>query len=216
MEFVKPWYAESSLEFVDELRRETAPGHVLHDIPVSLLARRRDRDEVLFALNDGSQRVAKVHLTWARQRERLPWPHTTVFADIVAWVGSMRADQAEYGNEEAEFIRGLVREFPELQPVLDVHLSGQGGELLPHLFLADLVRWLEAQFSDSEPKAQALPLIKRLCAFMEAEFVRGDEQVRELLAVSFVENLPSTGELGASLRSFLGPTLEEEFRRVNW
>jgi len=98
MEFLEPWYAESNLEFVNELRRETMAGHPLHGVPVSVLARRRDCDDVLFAIDDGSQRVAKVHLTHAQRPEKPPWPPTVVFADITAWVEWVRADRAEYGE----------------------------------------------------------------------------------------------------------------------
>ena len=52
--------------------------------------------------------------------------------------------------------------------------------------------------------------------FVEEVFTRGDESVRELITVSFVENLPSTGEVGALMRKLLGPALEEVFQRVNW
>lgn len=46
-----------------------------------MLARRQDCDEVLFALEDGTGRVAVVHLTW--QAERDPrWPAVEMFRDL--------------------------------------------------------------------------------------------------------------------------------------
>ena len=50
------------------------------------VARRRDRDDVAFALSDG--RVAVVHLTWSSRRELPGWPshvfHPTMDAFIAA------------------------------------------------------------------------------------------------------------------------------------
>ena len=95
MEFPEPWYPEHNSEFVNELRRETGVGHPLHGVPILVLARRRDRDDFLFAIEDGSRRVAKVHLTWARHPEKPPWPQTVIFADIATWSEAMRADHTE-------------------------------------------------------------------------------------------------------------------------
>ena len=47
-----------------ELLREVGVGHPLHGLPVRTLARRQDCDDVLFAIEDGTERVAVVHLTW--------------------------------------------------------------------------------------------------------------------------------------------------------
>ena len=42
-------------------------------------------------------------------------------------------------------INTLVVEIPELRPMLDEHLHDFDGELLPHLFFADVTRWAEEQ-----------------------------------------------------------------------
>jgi hypothetical protein len=96
MTYLEPWYAAEDPALVAELSREVGPGHVLSGIPVKVLARRRDRDDVLFKILDGSGRVASVHLTW--QVESSPtWPSATVFRNFEEWVDSMNADHAEYG-----------------------------------------------------------------------------------------------------------------------
>jgi hypothetical protein len=46
----------------------------------------------LFQFLDGSGRVAEVHLTWAGERERLPWPGTRLFDSFAEWVKSVRQE----------------------------------------------------------------------------------------------------------------------------
>jgi hypothetical protein len=49
MEFLEPWSANSDSRLVDELRREMAPGHVLENLDLKIIANRRDCDEFLYA-----------------------------------------------------------------------------------------------------------------------------------------------------------------------
>jgi hypothetical protein len=65
-----------------ELRRETAPGHVLADEAVSLLGRSLASDDCLYGLDDG--RVAAVHLTWSVERNP-DWPSTAIYPSFDAW-----------------------------------------------------------------------------------------------------------------------------------
>lgn len=96
MDYLEPWYSTDEQSLAAELQREAAQGHALFDVPVIVLARRQDRDDVLFELQDGSNRVAQVHLSW--QLESNPvWPHTQLFADRDAWLESMKKDHEEYG-----------------------------------------------------------------------------------------------------------------------
>ncbi len=83
-----------------ELKRELSADHLLFGLPVKTLARRQDRDDVLFALQDGTGRVAVVHLTWTRSPpERPPWPDTTLFPSLENWVAKgMHADAEEFGE----------------------------------------------------------------------------------------------------------------------
>lgn len=98
-----PWYSVSD-DLVQvagmerELQRELSPGHPLFGVPVKTLARRQDCDDVLFAVQDGTDRVAVVHLTWTRSSpEGPPWPITTVFANLGTWaVEGMHSDSAEW------------------------------------------------------------------------------------------------------------------------
>lgn len=55
-----------------ELLRELPTGHVLTMLPVRAFARRLDRDDVAFELEDGRRCV--VHLTWRVEADP-DWPH---------------------------------------------------------------------------------------------------------------------------------------------
>jgi hypothetical protein len=88
----RPWSTveshseKSALE--RELSRELKTEHPLFGVPVAVIARRHDRDDVLFEIQDGSERIAEVHLTYAHEREEPPWPMTSLFATLAAWVES--------------------------------------------------------------------------------------------------------------------------------
>jgi hypothetical protein len=97
MELMPPWHEDNGAPLVKELERELAPGHVLYGVSVSALARHHDRDDVLFALNDGTLRVAVVHLTHSKGTDP-HWPRTALFENLEAWLSSMRADHAEFGE----------------------------------------------------------------------------------------------------------------------
>ncbi len=99
-ELLSPWVVvrEEEQALSMELNREADAGHPLHDVRARALARRGDKDDVLFQLEDG--RLAVVHLTWSRRPEPAPsWPATTIFATVDEWVGlcSMRPDHDEAG-----------------------------------------------------------------------------------------------------------------------
>jgi hypothetical protein len=78
--------------FEDELRRELKTGHVLFGLPVQAIGRRYDQDDVLFRLLDGSGRVAEVHLSYAGERERPPWPETALFDTFAQWIESVKEE----------------------------------------------------------------------------------------------------------------------------
>lgn len=101
--WLKPWHPTGSdpgqIEAIErELRKEVASGHPLFGIQVDAIGWRSDRDDVLFQLRDGTERVAVVHLTWARNGpENPPWPITVLYADFQTWLTvGMLADHVEY------------------------------------------------------------------------------------------------------------------------
>ncbi len=88
VEFINPWIAidEDTEKLVIELRRELTDGHLLWNRNVRPIARRIDRDDVLFEIVEDPPCYAIVHLTWKGGRESNPeWPTTKLFADIQEW-----------------------------------------------------------------------------------------------------------------------------------
>lgn len=80
------WYhvrEDEGQRLAQELRRELAPGHLLEDKPIEVIARRHDRDDILLIVFDGNYRYVGVHLTWATQHETDPkWPWTWQYRDL--------------------------------------------------------------------------------------------------------------------------------------
>lgn len=102
------------------------------------------------------------------------------------------------------FIGALVHGRPVLRPLLQEHLDDMGGEVLPHLFVADVERWaeLEAIAGRSGPGSD----LGAVLAAIEREYaLEGDSDVGELISVSFLEHLPHPGEPGSELRQLVGP-----------
>lgn len=82
MLFMDPWIEEHSETFLKELHKEVSINHVLYATSLRVIARRMDRDDVLFKYENTSE-VVQVHLTWKKNIEDDPnWPRTKVFASI--------------------------------------------------------------------------------------------------------------------------------------
>jgi len=86
-------------------------------------------------------------------------------------------------NEQL-FIRGLVREVPELAPTFQEHVEFHE-ELLPHVFMGDVGRFVVANAIGRDSKSA----LARLMAYLEEGLANGPAGVQELIVVSFVEYL---------------------------
>jgi hypothetical protein len=99
-------------------------------------------------------------------------------------------------------IGALVDAHRELTPVLAEHLEDNDGELLPHLVMADIVRWL-VDHRETDPE-----VCQSILEWLEREYTRGPEDVRGLITASGVEMIPDPGQPGSELRDLLGPELK--------
>jgi hypothetical protein len=100
--WLEPWVAtgDTAPALARELAAEVGPGHPLFGASVAALARRLDRDDVLFAVA-GDARHAVVHLTWGGRLESDPaWPAVTFYASLADWVE--RSMKPEYVAEVVE------------------------------------------------------------------------------------------------------------------
>jgi hypothetical protein len=69
--------------FKNELLKEMNKNHLLYGVNVKEIARREDRDDVLFELLDGTGRYAVVHLTWIQKQEKdARYPRTRIYQSI--------------------------------------------------------------------------------------------------------------------------------------
>jgi len=98
-------------------------------------------------------------------------------------------------------IGALVDRYRQLIPLLEEHLDDNSGEVLPHLVMADIVRWLAAHV-DSQPD-----ICRSILDWLGCEYERGPEDVRGMIVVSGVEMIPDPGQPGSALRGMLGPAL---------
>ena len=106
IELLDPWWStkHQSEEFhrsvVKQLKREIPRGHALEKVDVRVIAR-GNGDDALFQLLDGSGRVATVHLTWQRSRQKPPWPLTDLFESLEEWrVKVMLPDHEEWSGQD--------------------------------------------------------------------------------------------------------------------
>jgi hypothetical protein len=108
------------------------------------------------------------------------------------------------------FVEQLAGHFPELQPLLQEHLDDNFGELLPTVFFGDLTRLAVDDYSSGRAEQ-----VQALLDYLEESFATGGPEIRELISVGFLENLPGRNEANSGIRDRLGPHLSEELSRVN-
>ena len=117
-------------------------------------------------------------------------------------------------QEHFALFERLATEVPAIARLRDQHLRDYE-ELLPHLLMADVARYVASYFADATG-AQVPPPSReelgRTLALIDAAMGSEPEPVRELISVSFLENLehePYT----AALVMLLGLNLRRELER---
>ncbi len=89
MQLLEPWTTANlyANELELELKKELSNGHVLEGKPVTIIARRKDNDDVLVKVTEEPVIYAVVHLTWSKSKERVPkCPRTTIYGSWTEWV----------------------------------------------------------------------------------------------------------------------------------
>lgn len=101
--WLEPWHRieGDGQHLVAELAREVGPSHPLFGLHAIPLGRRRDSDDVLFALPESQKPLALVHLTWSGRRETdSQWPFTKFFSSWDDWIEQgMKPDHREYQGD---------------------------------------------------------------------------------------------------------------------
>jgi hypothetical protein len=111
---------------------------------------------------------------------------------------------------DVAFVGALTSQFPDLTALLQEHLNDYDG-LLPHVWLGEVTRWVLQRFIE-DPTDQTL---RGVLDFIERWFAAAaSHEERELVAASFLENLPRQGAEGAGIRDLVGPSLREQLQRA--
>lgn len=116
-------------------------------------------------------------------------------------------------DSSKQFVEELVEATPSLRTLYDEHLSDHK-ELLPHVFMGDLTRYtLDLQEKVLEHgDTEARRVLTEMLGLLENGMTEGSEKVKELIAVSFLENLDQDHKVYQSLKGVLGPRLREELK----
>jgi hypothetical protein len=99
-------------------------------------------------------------------------------------------------------INDLVRQYPELAPVLDEHFTATGSEIRPYKAMQEIVRSL-AHRQDS------LQLAQSVFNWLESAYAGSDDPDVRSVITGGVKWIPDPGQRGDELRAFLGPRLSE-------
>lgn len=91
-----------------------------------------------------------------------------------------------------------------MRPLLDEHLEDNDGELLPHVLFGEVTRWVGDNAS-ARPAA-----IRVVLDLLESAWYTGEESVREVIALSFLEYLTPDEVVARQL----GPRLSTEAARL--
>ena len=111
-------------------------------------------------------------------------------------------------------IEGLAAFSPELQELFAEHLAYYG-ETLSHVFMGEVSEFVTTlDESSSQKGGDANSLLNALFYFLERAFQAGDDDVQNLLSVSFLENVMERAVESPAFRQRFGPALERELQEV--
>ncbi|MFK4641086.1 DUF7674 family protein [Paenarthrobacter histidinolovorans] len=113
-------------------------------------------------------------------------------------------------RDSQQFMRELIADHPHLRPSYKEHLDDNDGELLPHLLIADICRWVVAEQASNPLR------VLQLLSWLEVHFAgvgHAMDDVDNVIAVSFIEHLPLPSELGAGVVLLLGPKMKAQYEQ---
>jgi hypothetical protein len=103
---------------------------------------------------------------------------------------------------QREFVEELLRRVPALQPAYEDHLR-DNEELLPHVFMGDVTRWVIEHARQPEHRRAVAALL----AYFESALAT-ESDGKDLVLLSFVENLAGEADTVNALRPMLGQPLK--------
>ena len=124
----------------------------------------------------------------------------------------------DYGN----FVQTLLHKVPEFQPTYHQHVV-EFDEVLPHVLMGDFTRFFYLAYlrsNEDNPDAQKWRnVVRDSLGLLEEAISSSDSRLRNLISVSFLENLVPSIEGKAEqqqtykqVKELLGPKLREELQ----
>ena len=117
-------------------------------------------------------------------------------------------------NRTEAFVRLLAKKYPSLQPYLAEHINDHFGEVLPHVFFGTVTDWIVSLAITVRTDPHSERELSDVLQLLEEMYASGDEDLQELLCVSFLESLPDFDEPGGNVRAMLGKSLRAELRAI--
>lgn len=108
-------------------------------------------------------------------------------------------------------MRELIAERDYLRLLYDEHMEDNDGELLAHLLMADICRWVIAQ-READP-IRVLQLLLWLEAHLET-LMQSQDPVDNVICASFIEHLPLSWEPGSEVLGLLGPKMKAVYNQI--
>jgi len=114
------------------------------------------------------------------------------------------------------FAKEVAALSPALTALLEDHMKDNFDELLPHLFIGDVTRHVIELMEDSSPEDSLAVRreVKTILAAMEAGCATGTPEVQELIAASFLENVPTKEGRCSEISGMLGPKLASQWKKM--
>lgn len=108
------------------------------------------------------------------------------------------------------FIHELIRNFPEFKSIYQEHIQ-DNDEILPHILLADIARWIIHEFKTDGASAE----VRRLLNYLETSYNHHDSDIEELIHVSLLEYIYDLDFHGESITNYLGDSLKSQVSLIN-
>ena len=112
------------------------------------------------------------------------------------------------------FFQHLLKLVPDLQPVYKEHISDYN-QLLPHVFMADVTRLildLASRVKVNDPESERT--LSVILAEMERGIEEGNDELKNVIGVSFLENLERNDSHYDLIKSWLGVRLREDLQKI--
>lgn len=112
----------------------------------------------------------------------------------------------DQNDPTVHFVKRLAEQLPELKPVLNEHIEGNG-EILPFVLMDEYSR----RVLDSFTAGKEQDLLKRFSRILEDALTEGEEKISILIRTSFSESINTYWRdetLHERIVSFLGPHLQ--------